>query len=77
MHSNGKLFVYIQGAAAARAESRVAADRGLLSPANVAGRPAFARQHLAQHDGQFWRKVVFTDEETFDTSRHGRQIVYR
>ena len=57
--------------------ARVAADRALLSPANVAARLAFARQHLAQHDVQFWRRVVFTDEKTFDTSKHGRQIVYR
>ena len=55
----------------------MAADRALLSPANVAARLAFARQHLAQHDVQFWRRVVFTDEKTFDTSKHGRQIVCR
>ena len=57
--------------------ARIAADRGLLSPANIAARLAFAQHHLAEHDADFWRNVVFTDEKTFDSSKHGRQIVYR
>jgi hypothetical protein len=56
---------------------RVAEERSLLSPANIQARRAFAEDALNQYPDEFWRDVIFSDEKTFDTSSHGRQIVYR
>ena len=57
---------------------RVAAERSLLTVQNKAARVEFARRQLELHpDEAYWRTVIFTDEKTFDTSAHGRQIVYR
>ena len=57
---------------------RVAADRSLLTAQNRAARLQFARRQLELHpDEEHWRAVIFTDEKTFDTASHGRQIVYR
>ena len=55
---------------------RVAVSKSLLSEANKRTRLTFA-QSMLQRGAEFWRTVVFSDEKTFCTSRHGRLIVYR
>ena len=56
---------------------RVAEERSLLSAANVQARLAFAESALRQYADEHWRTVIFTDEKTFDSSSHGRQVVDR
>ena len=56
----------------------MAEEKSLLSPENVEARLAFAQSALRDHpDPEYWQDVIFTDEKTFDTSSHERQIVYR
>ena len=55
---------------------RVAANKSLLSEENKRARVQYALELLEQPPA-FWTNVVFSDEKTFCTSRHGRLIVYR
>ena len=77
-HAFDGFSVLFQRPAPRRTPGRTAAERSLLTAQNRAARLQFARRQLELHpDEAYWRSVIFTDEKTFDTASHGRQIVYR
>ncbi|KAK4314977.1 hypothetical protein Pmani_013760 [Petrolisthes manimaculis] len=55
---------------------RAPATKERLTAAHRAGRLAFANQYVG-HDLDFWSRVVFTDEKTFNSFNHGRLHVWR
>ena len=54
----------------------VAARKVRLTPRHKELRLGFALEHFV-HDNDFWNRVVFSDEKTFQSSPNGRLRVYR
>lgn len=57
-------------------KARVAAETELLNAGHIAGRLAFAQQHVNK-DADFWNKVIFSDEKVFQSTKDGSIICYR
>lgn len=55
---------------------RVPAAKERLTAEHRAGRLAFANRHVGK-GLDFWSRVVFTDEKTFNSTNHGRLRVWR
>lgn len=55
---------------------RTPTEKDFLEPRHIAARLQFANDHI-HHDWDFWSRVIFSDEKTFQSTNHGRLHCWR